>query len=127
MQDITPIIDKNKKQIEAYGGGGFKITGERYENKTLLVTPDSVDLIDKDNIEDIAEEDLINYLEEKNSEIEILLVGGGEGTDFLNGKISKKLKELKISVEYMATGPACRTYNILLSEERKVAALIVAV
>jgi uncharacterized protein len=64
---------------------------------------------------------------ERSSEIEILLIGTGDKIDFLPIEVEAALRDKNISFEYMDTGAACRTYNVLLSEERSVAAFLIAV
>ena len=59
--------------------------------------------------------------------IEILLVGSGAVTDFFDSKTESAIRSNGVSIEYMDTGAACRTYNILLSEERKVATVLIKV
>lgn len=61
-------------------------------------------------------------LNDNNTEI-LLVGGGGPSTDFFPAETEKLLKQKKISVEYMDTGAAARTYNVLLTEERKVAVI----
>jgi hypothetical protein len=56
---------------------------------------------------------------------EIVLLGTGEKLRFPNPRIFAPLREAKIGFEVMDTQAACRTYNILLAESRKVAAALV--
>jgi uncharacterized protein len=60
-------------------------------------------------------------------EIEVLLVGSGVDAKFFPTEIEQAIKQKRISIEYMNTGAASRTYNILLTEERKVAVVLIAV
>ena len=56
---------------------------------------------------------------------EVVLLGTGEKHQFLHPKIIQKLTEVNIPLECMTTAAACRTYNILMSEGRKVAAMLI--
>ena len=56
---------------------------------------------------------------------EVVLLGTGEKHQFLHPKIIQKLTEVIIPLECMTTAAACRTYNILMSEGRKVAAMLI--
>lgn len=125
MQDITPILKPGKKQIEAYGGGGFKVAGQRIEGN-IIILPDSVHSHNADSIENFSDKDIESIITNAD-DIEILLVGGGASTNFFSDEIERLIKSKSISVEYMDTGAAARTYNILLTEERKVAAILIAV
>ena len=56
---------------------------------------------------------------------EVVLLGTGEKHQFLHPKITQNLIENGIPIECMTTAAACRTYNILMSEGRKVAAALI--
>jgi uncharacterized protein len=56
---------------------------------------------------------------------EVVLLGTGEKHQFLHPKISASLAQNSISLECMTTAAACRTYNILMSEGRVVAAMLI--
>ncbi len=55
---------------------------------------------------------------------EVVLLGTGKKHQFLHPKIVQKLTQNNIPLECMTTAAACRTYNILMSEGRKVAAAL---
>ena len=59
--------------------------------------------------------------------VEILLLGSGPKMGLLPSKLRRELREAGIVVDVMETGAACRTYNVLLSEERRVAAALLPV
>ena len=125
MQDITPKIAEGRKQLEAYGDGGFRVNGQKYGG-SIVISPFFVESLNVEEISQVKEEDISKLISEQ-KDIEFLLVGSGEVSDFLLPEIERKLKENNIIIEYMATGAAARTYNILLSEERKFAAILIAV
>lgn len=58
---------------------------------------------------------------------EILLIGCGRRAALVPSAIRQRLREAGIVVEAMDTGAACRTYNVLLAEARRVAAVLIAV
>ena len=60
-------------------------------------------------------------------EPEILLIGTGATQRFLPGSLMAELSAKGIGVEVMDTAAACRTYNILLSEDRKVVAALLMI
>lgn len=117
MVDITPLIPKEKQVITTYGNGGFIVSGRRY-NSSVIVFPDHTTLWDGEDFSEIIA---------KKDKIEILLFGSGAKIIFPSEEISKALKSAGIALETLDTGAACRTYNILLAEERKVACALVAV
>ena len=54
--------------------------------------------------------------------IEILLIGSGATFEMAPAPLRKALSARRIAVESMDTGAACRTYNVLMAEDRRVAA-----
>ncbi|EKJ97106.1 hypothetical protein C241_02259 [Bradyrhizobium lupini HPC(L)] len=60
-------------------------------------------------------------------DIEVLLIGTGDGMRVLPKELRAAFKEAGISIDPMSTGAAVRTYNIMLSESRAVAAALIAV
>ena len=59
--------------------------------------------------------------------IEILLLGSGTIAGYLPSKLREQLNERGIVLESMDTGAACRTFNVLLGEERRIAAALILV
>jgi len=57
-------------------------------------------------------------------DIEILILGTGKTIHFPDPKIMATLQQHGIGLEVMATDSACRTYNFLVSDERRVAAAL---
>lgn len=62
-----------------------------------------------------------------NSTIEILLIGCGTGAKLIKTNLLVELKNAGIIVEPMDTGAACRTFNVLIAEDRRVAAALIPV
>jgi uncharacterized protein len=125
MVDISPLIPEGKKIIEAYGNGGFKVNAERIEG-SIVIMPDAVfnwQISSFSAINIAALKDVID----NSKNIEILLLGCGKKIDFLPRDIEENLKQHKIKVEYLDSGSACRTYNVLLGEGRAIAAAIIAI
>ena len=125
MQDLTPILKAGKKSIDAYGNGGFRVAGERLEGNVIIL-PDSVHKFISSSIEQTTSEQLSPIISAA-EDVDILLVGCGQVTEFFDAPVENTLRSKKITVEYMSTGAAVRTYNVLLSEERKVAVVLIAV
>ena len=59
--------------------------------------------------------------------LEILLVGTGKRLVPLHPMLKAQLRERGIGADPMDTGAACRTYNVLMAEGRRVAAALIAV
>ncbi len=123
--DITPLIPKGKKIIGGYGNGGFTVAGERL-NGSLLVLPDEVIAWNASVGEELSLAALAPVITRR-ERIEILLLGSGKTMRFPPSGLETELRRYGIAVDVMDTGAACRTYNVLLSEERRVAAALIAV
>ena len=109
--------------IEAYGNGGFRFAGMR-SSGSLLFLPSGVYAWDVASPADFTKAAFARVIEER-AEIEILLIGTGV-------EIHPLLPELRdlfrgVAVDAMTTGAAVRTLNVLLSEDRAVAAALIAV
>ena len=121
--DITPVIAKGKQVLTGYGAGAFKVNNESISG-SLLLLPDRT--LPWDVSESFTTESLRALYPELQN-IDILLIGSGKNMAFLPPDIRAELKAKHIAVDIMSTGAACRTYNVLLSEERRVAAALIAV
>ncbi len=111
--------------IDAYGNGGFRFADMSHRG-SIQCLPTGVygwEPVDPDKL---SEKDFERLLEEA-GEIEILLVGMGRDLRPLPKELRASLKAVNIAAEPMSTGAAVRTYNVLLAEDRAVAAALIAV
>ncbi len=60
-------------------------------------------------------------------QLAFLLVGTGRSQVFPSLAVRRAFDEAGLGLEVMDTGAACRTYNVLLAEQRPVAAALIAV
>jgi uncharacterized protein len=121
--DITPVIPVGKKVITSYGNFSFTVNNERLSTN-IIITPDKVITWNITSIEKLS----INHLQDIIAvKPEILLIGCGDKHHVLDHVIKFELKTYGITTETMQTGAACRTYNILLSEGRDLAAALIMV
>ncbi len=111
--------------IDAYGGGGFRFAGRRHEG-SLLILPDAVRDWPVTEIVGLSAEDLDSVIEIA-SQIDLLLIGTGKAIARPPSAVIAALEEQGIGAEFMDTGAACRTYNVLLAEQRRIAAALIAV
>jgi uncharacterized protein len=123
--DITPAIPAGRQVIDGYGGGGFRISHQRREG-SVLVFPTETLAWPVTAMADLSAETFHPVLE-RAAEVEVLLLGCGASIAFLKHDLRALLKEQGIVADLMDTGAACRTYNVLLSEDRRVAAALIAV
>ncbi len=123
--DITPEIPADRKYIDHYGAGGFRIGGERYEG-SVIVAPEQVWPWAVSTMAQLTADSLA-AIAAAEPPIEVLFIGCGVRAERLPGAVCEALKERAIIVDGMETGAACRTYNVLLTEERRVAAALIAI
>lgn len=125
MNDITPPVPLGRQLIQGYGGGGFRVGGEAHTG-SVIVRPDSTIAWSVSSYEGISVSSLSEILVADGG-IEVLLIGCGPRMGMPRSDIRDALKQFSIVPEWMDTGAACRTFNVLLSEDRAVAAALIAV
>lgn len=123
--DVTPIMPVGRHLIEAYGGGTFRVAGRVWRGP-LLVFPGHAETWDFTDFAALAPASLAPVLAQE-PKVEILLVGTGTRMQLLPPGLRKTLRTAGVAVEAMDTGAACRTYNVLMAEARRVAAALVPV
>ncbi len=122
MQDLTPKLDATAQIIQSYGPAGFKVAGEDYPGSVLISALETT-LLPVDRLEDLTPAHFAR-LWTLDDPVEILLIGTGPSHLILPAELKTALKARRVGVDAMATGAAARTFNVLLSEERRVAALL---
>lgn len=109
--------------IDAYGNGGFRFAGMSHRG-SLLCLPSGIYGWDQEGRIDRAT--LAKAFDEADA-IEVLLVGTGREMALIDPDLAAALRERGIVSDAMSTGAAVRTFNVLLAEDRAVAAALVAV
>jgi uncharacterized protein len=125
--DVTPIIPAERQVIQAYGDGRFRISGVVHEG-SVIVLPERTLAWPAAAMAGLTLESLKDVLAAE-PRVELLLVGRGRGREPapIAAELRAALRPRGIVVEVMDTGAACRTYNVLLAEGRRVAAALIAV
>jgi len=123
--EINSLIPNHPWVIEAYGNGGFRIAGQRYDGNRLLFRERN-DALPARTFAEFKVEHL-EPLWTGSSNVDLLLIGCGGTMEHLSENLRESLKTHGVGVDSMDTSSACRTYNILLSEERLVAAVLFSV
>lgn len=123
--EITPLIPEGRQVIESYGDGRFRVSGVPIEG-SILVLPTATfpwSAVDPSGLT----LDSLAPLLAADPPVEILLVGCGKRLVPLAPALKAALRERGIGADPMDTGAACRTYNVLMAEGRRVAAALLAV
>lgn len=125
MVDITPTIPAGRQLINGYGDGGFRISGVRYEGPVLVLPESTVAW----SIDPAAELTLrcFDPLFAAGDPPKVLLIGTGVEMRLLDPSVRVQLRDRGVVADVMGTGAACRTFNVLQSEDRHVAAALIPV
>lgn len=124
--DFTPVTSAGRQMVESYGGGRFRVSGRVYDG-SVLVFPDRTLDWPVTDIADLTLESLTPVLELGGRSVDVLLLGCGTSMALLPAELRSAVRERGVVIEPMDTGAACRTYNVLLAEERHVAAALIAI
>ncbi len=119
--DVTPLIPGDRQVIESYGAAGFRVSGAGYDG-AILVFPEATRAWDASSVADLTPAAFAPVV--AHGGIEILLVGCGRRMAMLPRALRDELRRAGIVADAMDTGAACRTYNVLLAEDRRVAAAL---
>jgi uncharacterized protein len=112
--------------IDAYGNSGFRFAGMSHRGSLLCLPGGMFAWNGVANIGDITAETLAPVFAAADG-IDVLLIGVGPEIAAISADLRNALRERKVIVEAVNTGSAIRTYNVLLAEERAVAAALIAV
>ncbi len=115
---LNEISYTDAKPVEGYGPGFFRVSGQVFEGP-VVVGPTGTKSWG-------GYEDQSTLLALQ-PEIDVLFVGTGGEIAHLPNALRSCLEEAGIGVEVMASPAACRTYNILLSEGRRIALALLPV
>ena len=111
--------------IEAYGRGGFAFAGMSHRG-SLLCLPDAIWAWPLTKAEDIDRAALGRVFAAA-AGIETLIIGTGTDVWLPPPALREALRAVRVVLDTMQTGPAVRTYNIMIGERRRVAAALIAV
>jgi uncharacterized protein len=121
--DITPVIPKDRMLINGYGDNGFVISHKRVEG-SIILAPQQLHPLGALTLDTLTPEHLTPILD---LAPEMILLGVGPSHRPTPSPIKRWCAEHGFGIDAMNTGAACRTYNILLAEERRVVAVLLAV
>lgn len=123
--DITPVVSESTQHIQRYGDGAFTISGKEFHG-SVIVTPEGTMPWTVTTIDALDDESLAPVTNAK-GDVDILLLGCGESAARVSEEIRQMFRFCGMNVDVMDTGGACRTYNILMQEGRRVMAALIAV
>ena len=111
--------------IDAYGNGGFRFA-EMSHRGSILCLPSGIYGWEPADPRRLTADDFARLFAEQDA-VEVFLAGTGRGLMPLPADLRAALKAVRIAADPMSTGAAVRTFNVLLAEDRAVAAALIAV
>ncbi|MFW5680042.1 MAG: Mth938-like domain-containing protein [Pseudomonadota bacterium] len=121
--EITPVEPGQRLVVEGYGAGCFKVAGGEVVGSMLI----QAGRFDPWTAASPAEiEAASGPLLDLAGSVDVLLIGTGARLEMLGRDLRRRLREAGLASEVMSTPAACRTYNVLVGDDRRVAAALVA-
>ena len=119
--ELTPLVQAGRQVVERYGASGFRVAGVVHHG-SILVFPDRTEPWEAAEASAVTFESLTPVVEYGG--VQILLLGLGRRMSAVPIALRAALRAAGVILEAMDTGAACRTYNVLVGEERRVAAAL---
>ncbi|MFT5502399.1 MAG: hypothetical protein ACI845_000525 [Gammaproteobacteria bacterium] len=119
---LTEEIISNRYSISAYSKNSITINEVEYQ-KSLILAASQLELDWPVNQLELIEDQHLKQIMEFNPEV--ILLGTGERQKFPHPSIFAYFGEKGIGLEVMDTGALCRTFNILVAEDRAVVAAVI--
>ena len=118
--DITPLIAADRQVVQSYGQGRFRISGVVFAEPVFVTPSQSLSWNFTGDFSALSPDSFPSLSPG------ILLLGCGARAAFLPD-LRESLRPLRVTLDVMDTGAACRTYNVLMAEGRDVMAALVPV
>jgi uncharacterized protein len=115
-----------RHRIDEYGDGGFRFADMSHRG-SILATPSGVRATPVTQAAEIDAAVIDLVIADPSGPPDLLIIGSGSELRPLTGALRARLRAAGVGCETMATGTAVRTFNMLLDEGRRVAALLIAV
>ena len=113
----------DRQKIQKYGAGRFTVSGQSFVGGVLVLPHQTLSwpATDVTALSEQAVEQLVAHA----GSIDVCLMGCGPKTLLLPAALRARFKAANLRVDAMDTGSACRTFNVLVSEGRAVAAALI--
>jgi uncharacterized protein len=123
---VTPTAPAGRQFVEGYGSGRFRISGVEHRGAVLVLRTQTIawPLADGAAVTDESLAPMIDAVIAA-GDVTVLLLGCGQRMTLVPPASRERLRGAGVVIEPMETGSACRTYNVLLSEDRQVAAALI--
>lgn len=111
----------HRTPIDSYGNGGFRFANMSHRGSIICLPSGIYSWFPTSAEPTLA---MLERVFDEAENIEILLLGTGKELIRIPMELQRRLTEVNISADSMNTGAAVRTYNVLLAEDRAVAAAL---
>ena len=111
--------------IDAHGGGGFRFAGMSHRG-SLLCLPGGIWAWPVLTPADLTD-DALEQAFARADDMDFFILGTGPAPWTAPEPLRLRFREARISLDAMTTGPAVRTYNVMLLEGRRVGAGLIAI
>ncbi|MGR3623770.1 Mth938-like domain-containing protein [Pseudophaeobacter sp.] len=115
---LNEVNYRDAQPVDGYGPGFFRIAGAVHQGSVLTHAGGTVGWMgyqDHDRLLALA------------GKIDVLFIGTGAEIAHIPSDLRSALEDAGIGVEVMNSPAACRTYNVLLSEGRRIALAVLAI
>lgn len=117
---------RHPPSIDAYGGGGFRVSGLRREGSLLILQDEALPWSPR-SLTEMRPDDLEAVIALGPREVEFVLLGVGAKPAPPPPAVRQALQAAGIGLEVMDTPAAARTYNVLAAEGRRLACALIAI
>ncbi len=107
--------------VDSYGPGGFRVDGNWHQGGIIMLADGPHAMTGPMGVDALAP------VFSAASQLDLIIIGQGVEIAHIPGDLRRALEQAGLGIEVMATPSACRTYNVLLNEDRRVAAALIPV
>jgi uncharacterized protein len=119
--DVTPLIKAGQEIIQSYAGGIFRVSSKIYDSALIVAPHKTMRWESVSSFDDLTLENF-KILIDQAHDIDVVLLGTGSRMRFFDPALKAQLSAKGLPIDVMDTGAACRTYNVLMAEGRRVVA-----
>ncbi|NRR29515.1 Xcc1710-like domain-containing protein [Oxalobacteraceae bacterium] len=114
---LHPSLTKQYQTVTGYDQTGVEINAQHYDHSLIMLPETPARAWEAPTFESLTEAHFAQILAE---EPDVVILGTGARQRFIHPRLCAALTMRRIGVECMDNQAACRTYNILMGEGRKV-------
>jgi uncharacterized protein len=121
--DITPLIAADRQIIQSYNAQGFKVSGQRFAGNVCVFVDQTCPWEFAGTLADLTPRAFSDF-DISGDALDVVLLGTGGQMGFAPNEVKAFFKSKGVILESMDTGAACRTYNVLMTEGRRIATFL---